>query len=158
MVHVDTLNLRHYAKAVQLLIEKGADVNAQGRSHKNVIQAGLMRMPAELILPSGLPGAENYIRSRKNIDIYGPYENASRIYSTFWVARCREIYNKPEEYRHLLLKAGLMRMPAELILPSGLPGAENYITSRKKIDINDPVILWLSGHSTSRRAETSWPI
>lgn len=38
-------------------------------------------------------------------------------------------------------------------LQSGLPCAENYITSRKKPDINDPVMLWLKW---KRHLSTDW--
>lgn len=36
-------------------------------------------------------------------------------------------------------------------LTSGLPRPENYITSRKKPDINDPLIHWLNRNTISRR-------
>lgn len=55
--------------------------------------------------------------------------------------------------RKLMFKAGLKRMHAELIILSGLPCPENYITSQKKPDINDPVMLWLKRKSN---LSTDW--
>lgn len=52
---------------MQLLVEKGADVNAQGGPYEDALQTEL----AVETRTSGLPCAETYITNRKKLPIHG---------------------------------------------------------------------------------------
>lgn len=104
MAYVDKPNLRHQYKAVQLLLEKGADINAQGRSHEDVLQEALEKGHSKVV--------QLLVEKRADVNAQGgPYGDALQM--------------------ELVLET----------LTSRVPRAETYITSRKKLDINDPLTL-----------------